>query len=157
MLYSAAAERLLAGEAIATTAYFVDPLYTYFLAAIYLLTGHSVLAVRLVQAVIGAASAVLAAWLGEELSGDRRIGMLSGAGVATYSLLIFHDLQVLKTPLEVFLGLAAMAALLVARRRGSVPWHLAAGGVLGLAILFISVLRERVYFWSKDRYRNVSR
>jgi hypothetical protein len=29
--------------------------------------------------------------------------------------------------------------------------------VLGLAILFVSVLRERVYFWSKDRYRNVRR
>jgi hypothetical protein len=29
--------------------------------------------------------------------------------------------------------------------------------VLGLAVLFVSVLRERVYFWSKDRYRNVRR
>jgi predicted anti-sigma-YlaC factor YlaD len=27
----------------------------------------------------------------------------------------------------------------------------------GLAILFVSVLRERVYFWSKDRYRDVRR
>jgi hypothetical protein len=29
--------------------------------------------------------------------------------------------------------------------------------VVGLAILFVSVLRERIYFWSKDRYRNVRR
>ncbi len=29
--------------------------------------------------------------------------------------------------------------------------------IVGLAILFISVLRERIYFWSKDRYRNVRR
>jgi len=29
--------------------------------------------------------------------------------------------------------------------------------IVGLAILFISVLRERMYFWSKDRYRNVRR
>jgi hypothetical protein len=29
--------------------------------------------------------------------------------------------------------------------------------ILGLAILFVSVARERVYFWSKDRYRNVRR
>lgn len=29
--------------------------------------------------------------------------------------------------------------------------------ILGLAVLFVSVLRERVYFWSKDRYRNVRR
>ncbi len=29
--------------------------------------------------------------------------------------------------------------------------------ITGLAILFVSVLRERVYFWKKDRYRNVRR
>ena len=29
--------------------------------------------------------------------------------------------------------------------------------ILGLAVLFVSALRERVYFWSKDRYRNVRR
>jgi len=27
----------------------------------------------------------------------------------------------------------------------------------GLAILFVSVLRERVFFWHRDRYRNVRR
>jgi len=27
----------------------------------------------------------------------------------------------------------------------------------GLAILFVSVLRERVFFWSRDRYRDVRR
>ena len=29
--------------------------------------------------------------------------------------------------------------------------------IVGLAILFVSVFRERMYFWSKDRYRNVRR
>ena len=29
--------------------------------------------------------------------------------------------------------------------------------IVGLAILFVSVLRERIYFWSKDRYRKVRR
>lgn len=29
--------------------------------------------------------------------------------------------------------------------------------LVGLAILFVSVLRERIYFWSKDRYRDVRR
>lgn len=29
--------------------------------------------------------------------------------------------------------------------------------IVGLAILFVSVLRERVYFWSKDRYKDVRR
>ncbi|MHC4173843.1 MAG: anti-sigma factor family protein [Planctomycetota bacterium] len=29
--------------------------------------------------------------------------------------------------------------------------------IVGLAILFVSVLRERIYFWKKDRYRDVRR
>ena len=29
--------------------------------------------------------------------------------------------------------------------------------VAGLAILFVSILRERIYFWSKDRYKDVRR
>jgi len=29
--------------------------------------------------------------------------------------------------------------------------------IVGLAILFVSVLRERVYFWQRDRYKNVRR
>ena len=29
--------------------------------------------------------------------------------------------------------------------------------VAGLAVLFVSIFRERLYFWNKDRYRNVRR
>ena len=29
--------------------------------------------------------------------------------------------------------------------------------IAGIAVLFVSVLRERLYFWKKDRYRNVRR
>lgn len=29
--------------------------------------------------------------------------------------------------------------------------------LVGLAILFVSVCRERVYFWSKDRYKDIRR
>ena len=29
--------------------------------------------------------------------------------------------------------------------------------IVGMAILLVSVLRERLYFWKKDRYRNVRR
>ena len=29
--------------------------------------------------------------------------------------------------------------------------------IAGLAVLFVSVLRERLYFWQRDRYKNVRR
>jgi len=31
------------------------------------------------------------------------------------------------------------------------------GLIVGLAVLFVSVLRERLYFWKKDRYKDVRR
>jgi hypothetical protein len=31
------------------------------------------------------------------------------------------------------------------------------GLIAGLAILFVSILRERFYFWGKDRYKDVRR
>lgn len=31
------------------------------------------------------------------------------------------------------------------------------GFIVGMAILFVSVLRERIYFWKTDRYRSVRR
>jgi len=29
--------------------------------------------------------------------------------------------------------------------------------IAGLAILFVSILRERLYFWRRDRYKDVRR
>jgi predicted anti-sigma-YlaC factor YlaD len=29
--------------------------------------------------------------------------------------------------------------------------------IAGLAVLFVSILRERIYFWSRDRYKDVRR
>ena len=31
------------------------------------------------------------------------------------------------------------------------------GFIAGMAVLFVSVLRERFFFWKTDRYRNVRR
>jgi predicted anti-sigma-YlaC factor YlaD len=48
--------------------------------------------------------------------------------------------ELIKDPTVGFLLKAALLALIV-----------------GLAIMFVSVLRERLYFWRKDRYRDVRR
>lgn len=48
--------------------------------------------------------------------------------------------ELIKDPTVAFLLKAALLAL-----------------VVGIAIMFVSVLRERLYFWRKDRYRNVRR
>ena len=48
--------------------------------------------------------------------------------------------EIIKDPKIEFLFKAGLLALLV-----------------GLAILFVSVLRERIYFWKRDRYKDVRR
>ena len=48
---------------------FWDPLYPYFLAAVYAVFGHSIPAVRVVQALIGAGSVAMAWHIGRRLAG----------------------------------------------------------------------------------------
>src|SRR5262245_54980105 len=61
--YDDEALRILSGT-LPPEPYFMGPLYAYFLAAVYKLAGHSYTIVRLLQAVLGAATAVAAARLG---------------------------------------------------------------------------------------------
>ncbi|MBN1509610.1 MAG: zf-HC2 domain-containing protein [Sedimentisphaerales bacterium] len=64
--------------------------------------------------------------------------------VAAIALLIYGGFELIETIIEDrTVGALAKVGLLAL--------------VGGLAILFVSVLRERVYFWSRDRYRDVRR
>jgi len=59
------------------------PVYPYFLYAIYWIFGHSFLIVRLMQAVLGALTAVILVKIGSEMF-DNRVGALSGLIYALY-------------------------------------------------------------------------
>jgi anti-sigma factor RsiW len=64
--------------------------------------------------------------------------------VAAIALLIYGGFELIETIIEDrAVGALAKVGLLAL--------------VGGLAILFVSVLRERVYFWSRDRYKDVRR
>jgi predicted anti-sigma-YlaC factor YlaD len=64
--------------------------------------------------------------------------------VAAIALLIYGGFELIETVIENrTVGVLARVGLVT----------LVAGG----AILFVSVLRERIYFWSRDRYKDVRR
>lgn len=64
--------------------------------------------------------------------------------VAAMALLIYGGFELVETIIEDrTVGILAKAGVLAL--------------VGGLAILFVSVLRERIYFWSRDRYKDVRR
>ncbi|MEW6218502.1 MAG: tetratricopeptide repeat protein [Thermodesulfobacteriota bacterium] len=114
--------------------FYQDPLYPYFLAAIYSVLGRSLVAVYLIQSLLGAATASLLVPLGDRL-GSRAAGLTAGLTYAAFAPAIFFDGLLLKSSLASFLVTACLAMLL-ARSPGRPCWRqLAAGALLGLACL----------------------
>jgi len=126
--------RDIAGGSAERGAFFMTPLYSYFLAVVYRLFGRDLLLVRLIQAGLGAATASLVYLLGRDVF-DRRVGLLAGLLTASYGALIFYDCSVLLTPLLVFLNVLALYLILRADASGKPIHYLAAGAVLGLATI----------------------
>ncbi|MGD8393877.1 MAG: tetratricopeptide repeat protein [Candidatus Eiseniibacteriota bacterium] len=132
--YAERAHRIAAGLGWGQEPYFMNPLYAYLLAPLAPWTAGGPLRVGLVQAVLGAATVVLIAWLARRWFGDLA-ACLAGVLAAFYGPLWFYDGALLTaTPI-----LAASAAMLVGLERWSDTrgrgWPLLAGGLGGLAAL----------------------
>lgn len=132
--YHKAALAIAAGGGHPDTVFWQPPGYPYFLGFIYALFGPGPLAPRLVQALFGALSAVLTAWIGATLFG-RWVGLAAGIGFACYGLLIYFDGELLTPSLTIALQLAAVALALRARDDPRRRWWGAAGLAGGLASL----------------------
>jgi len=99
--YDEWARRIAGGEWIGRDVFYQAPLYPYFLGVIYALIGHSLLAVRLVQAVIGAASCALLVLAGRRFFSST-VGLVAGIGLAVYAPAIFFDGLLQKSVLDLF-------------------------------------------------------
>jgi tetratricopeptide (TPR) repeat protein len=147
--YDAWAQEIAGGNWLGHGVFFQAPLYPYFMGAVYTLLGRSLLALKLVQIVIGATSCVLLA-----LSGRRffpgNAGLLAGCLLAVYPVAIFFDASIQKSVLDSFFMCALLAAA-GGLRESPAGWRWTATGVvlglLGLtrenALLFLPVL----LFW----------
>ena len=147
--------RDIAGGTAEKGAFFMTPLYSYFLATIYRLFGRDLFLVRMIQAGLGAATASLVYLLGRDVF-DRRVGLLAGLLAASYGALIFYDCSVLLTPLLVFLNVLTVYLLLKADASGKSVHYLAAGGVLGLAVVgraaaLLSAAAAVLWIWFSAR------
>lgn len=138
--YDAEAQRILAGEPL-RSAFYQAPFYSYFLAAIYKVFGRDFLAVRAIQAALGAVTVVLTAKLGARLFG-RSAGIVAGALALLYGVFPYYEGQIMKTSLTVFLTTVLLYVIEpLARRttpagtRGAAVRAGVAGVLLGCAIL----------------------
>lgn len=125
------ARRIAAGHWLDGAPYFRAPCYAWFLAVIDALSGGGAWAPRLVQALLGAATATAAAWCGLRLVG-RRAGLAAGLIVALYGPLIFAGGELLHETLVTALITGALVALVHGQLElddpdaGALPWFVAA-------------------------------
>ncbi len=132
--YQTWADQILAGDWLPRRHFYQSPLYAYYLAAVYAVFGRSPWAPRVIQVLLGAASAVLVAMIGARLF-NRRVGVIAGVLLATYGPMILEEISIAKTVLLVFGGLLAFQCFVVARERRDERLMAGAGVVFGVTIV----------------------
>ncbi len=115
-------------------AYFMGPLYPYFLALVYSTYGRDFLVVRLIQAMGGALSVVVTFYLGRWVFRPA-VGLLAALLLCFYGAITFYEGQMLMTWLGTLLNVSALAALISARRHSGLVRYAAAGLLIGLSAL----------------------
>jgi len=114
--YDAWASRLAGGAWLGDAVFYQAPLYPYLLGALYALFGRSLLLVRLVQSVLGAAGCVLVALAGRRLFGARA-GLIAGVLLALYGPALFFDGVLQKASLGFFLMAVVLYLFSIAQCR----------------------------------------
>jgi 4-amino-4-deoxy-L-arabinose transferase-like glycosyltransferase len=153
--YHERALEILAGHWLEDRAFYQDPLYPYFLAALYALFGAGSSLVPCVQSLLGAATAVFVYRVGRAVFGTPA-GALAGLLAALYGPSLYYDALLLKVSLSLLLVTLALVLVLRADAGDDglrplsvavlLPW-LGAGFAFGLAtltrgnyLLFVPVL-----------------
>jgi len=131
--YTSWAERIAGGQWIGSEIFYQTPLYPYLLALVFTILGHSLFAVRIVQAVMGATSCVLLGRAGERFF-DRRVGIIAGLLLAIYPPAIFFDGLIQKSALDLFLITLILLALSEFPAKHLLRW-LIIGGLFSGALM----------------------
>ncbi len=111
----------------------MGPVYPVFLAAVYRTLGRSATAVAIVQALAGAATAVLAALIGSWFS--RRVAVISGVLTALCPALIAYTGAMLTETMLALLLVVVVYLVAAVQRRPSVASAAIAGLALGVTTL----------------------
>lgn len=133
------------------TAYYQPPLYHFFLALIYLIFGHSMFIVSIIQYVLGSISCVLTYYIGRRFFGTG-VGILAAVACALTATQIYYDGRLLPPALITLLNLTIIL-LAVKQTQKPAVWRWPVIGILlGLSaitrpdiLLFIPVLV--VWMW----------
>jgi 4-amino-4-deoxy-L-arabinose transferase-like glycosyltransferase/predicted negative regulator of RcsB-dependent stress response len=125
---------LVNGGTRGTDAFFRGPLYPYFLAFLYKLSGNSIAFAIFVQHLIGSLTAGLIYLTARDLF-SRRVALVAGLTTALYWVLVYMEGDLLLETTFIFLNTLSMYLLLRGMKTNRL-WPFAAGGfALGLATI----------------------
>jgi 4-amino-4-deoxy-L-arabinose transferase-like glycosyltransferase len=114
--------------------FYQDPLYPYFLAIIYKVIGRDFFWIYTIQALFGAATAMLVFLLGNRIFG-KAAGIIGGLFYSCYGPAIYFDSLLLKVSVATFLFTLSIYYLINGCFKESLPGILLSGLLLGLASL----------------------
>ncbi|MEQ1727516.1 MAG: glycosyltransferase family 39 protein, partial [Vicinamibacterales bacterium] len=136
--YDEWARRLAGGDWIGSDVFYQAPLYPYFVGVVYAVFGHSLTALRVVQAIVGAGSCALLGLAGYRFF-STRVGAIAGVVLAVYAPAIFFDALIQKSVLDLFFITLALwlTGRLVDRRTDRATWL-----ALGVAMGGMALTRE---------------
>lgn len=132
--YDAWARRIAAGDWLGQGVFYQAPLYPYFLGGVYAVFGPHLIAVRVVQSLLGAVGVVLLALAARQLFG-RNAGIAAGSLLAFYSPALFFDGLIQKASLDLMLTCSLLWAVTLIVDRPTACRALAAGLIVGCLAL----------------------
>ncbi len=132
--YDRWAQKIAGGEWIGTEVFYQTPFYPYLLAVIYRICGHSIWAVRFVQAVFGALAAVALARAGARFFAER-VGWVAGILLALYPPAIFFDGILQKASLDLLLMTVLLWTLGRTQDEPRAKWFVLIGALEGAMTL----------------------
>ena len=113
---------------------YTQPLYGWFLAAIYFPFGRSWLAVGIVQILVAVATALVVLEIGRRL-GSTNVGVVAALLTTLHPYVVWHDVHANREILDGFLLALLTLLALVAYERATTGMAAVTGVVAGLAIL----------------------
>ena len=111
------------------------PLYPSFLAIIYLILGHSFLAVRIIQAILGAIICVFVYLIGARIFKNRKAAILGAGAAVICPSLIASNSYILTETLSTFLLTISVILLMKAWEDGKIKNYVTSGIFLGFSTL----------------------
>jgi len=132
--YHEQAQSIVAGIWHGREAFFMGPLYSYFLALLYLVFQGSKFWALAAQSAIGSLTCVLTYLIGRRLFTEKT-GLVAAFASSLYGMLIFYDSVLLMETLVLFLNMLCLLLVVRAVTARQYTLFFAAGVVLGLSAL----------------------